>query len=1464
MTYGYSQLAPQLVKFGDGQMLIWEDDKSDRTQLNSTNLMYSIYTPATETTPGFWSVAKSVYDDGTADGRFNVLSANNTVYIVFENHKNTFADRQTISLKDYTSATEICLATYDAMKGGFAIKSLSAGEGNANSSTVDYKPMITANDFDANIAFTWLRNSNSDISGTSGTTSIIKSTITSTDSTPVYSSVYTTGTGVPIQDYTIGYSGSSNILQIAYKSGNVIYLKKGSQSPEVVVEGGTGTVGHLTMTNLNNRLALMWWNSNGNIYYVPDTYLLENIIPIFSKQSSATIDANGNSIATAVPYPATINYQVIKGDNGKAALVYLSGNGYDDPNDGTDIYKQKTDLFSVAYNSTTRSWDDYQANISNINEEIGTISGFIDNEGFYNIAETMVIPIYESITGDNGYQTERYKDSAAQLKILKVKPAAKLEVEDGTLYYSPDELEVAKEFLAASPSDPQTLNTYVNVRNTGERQIKGVRLTMYETVGDTVTVATYVYYPYVEINPGDEYQPLEIAYNVPQNLTERTLKVLVTPLNELYESVVDETYRVGIAVIGGIDLSLDISTRLDKNLYSVSGMALNKSDRAVSGVNVDVYLLDPATMGPTGNPIETFSFTTIDAKAGKPFQFTWDIGDTSKVYFGSNQSNSYVIVVSSTDGGTDIKPYNNDETFGIQNPYKSFLPFNVSVSDFAQTESKISFDLIASNNLPVENSGDVKVTILDSDNDELGVRTIEINNIKGEESRLTTVEFTGASVLQDAYMVVARFISSANGTDFIDDGGTASVSDDVYYFSNVQITPLAAFTYSSDNSVSSFILEPVGTAVATMDRSFSDSVLEYRLNPFTPGKFRVAVESGDLNATMAYQIDNGRMKYILSGEKSEEFELGQGEVLSLIVTAQNQEKKEFKFITPPRLDADLTGITFTSGILSPAFNKDVLEYNLNSARSSNIKFTPTASDTRAAKIEYQIGETDSPHIINSGTQTEYVNLNAGDIINIKVTAQDETTIKEYRIKFTGVVYDSPVSSSSPSVTPTPPPDSGNGKLPVINAMLVNFDDIKDKKSNGIDILVNNKKVELATETSGLYGDQQISFVQINDEGVINRISAEKDGSTITINAEGDKNITVISLNAQTVKEMENRKDILSVQSGNITFTIPAQEFSIDNVSKIIGESVRKEDIKVNVVISSPAVNVQNYIKTVSSKNNYSLIIPPVQFDIICQYGDKKVEVAKFNSYVERIIEIPSDVDPFSITTAVVLGQDGSMTPVPTKIVENGGKYYASFSSMSNSVYTLIGYQKEFRDIFGHWSERNIHELALKLIVNGYSGNTFAPENDMTRAEFATITVNALGLMRKGTGKTVFDDVAKKSWYFDAVSIAYENGIVSGTTSDTFSPNDKITREQAMTMISRAMKLTGLFKELDAGSEVAILSNFTDSHQLSDWATGGVAQCIRAKIVNGVSDLEIAPMENITRAEVAAIISRLLKKSGLIN
>jgi hypothetical protein len=457
--------------------------------------------------------------------------------------------------------------------------------------------------------------------------------------------------------------------------------------------------------------------------------------------------------------------------------------------------------------------------------------------------------------------------------------------------------------------------------------------------------------------------------------------------------------------------------------------------------------------------------------------------------------------------------------------------------------------------------------------------------------------------------------------------------------------------------------------------------------------------------------------------------------------------------------------------------------------------------------------------------------------------------------------DTPTPTPSPTPTPTPTPTPAPSPTPTPTPTVTPSP--TPAPGTGVDILVNGKTETAATATVTKQDDKTVTTVIVDDKKIEEKLETEGKNSVVTIPVNNNSDVVVGELTGQTVKNMETREAVLEIKTENVTYTLPAAQINIDNVSQWIGQEVELKDIKVNVRVSEPPEDTVRIVEDTANKNSYQVVVKPVQFEITCTSGEKTVEVSKFNGYVERMVAIPEGVDPSKITTGIVLNDDGTFSHVPTTIVFIGGKYYAKINSLTNSTYSVIWNPKTFSDVENHWAKDAANDMGSRLVINGIDENTFAPDREITRAEYAAIVVRALGLMRPGTGRDIFTDVTEDAWYYDAVTIAHEYGLITGYGTGKFGPMDKLTREQAMIIVARAMKTTGLEVDLANGEAGSLLKEFTDGDSSSDYATQSIAACIKTGVISGRSGRQLAPKATITRAEIAAIVRRLLQKSELI-
>ncbi len=182
-----------------------------------------------------------------------------------------------------------------------------------------------------------------------------------------------------------------------------------------------------------------------------------------------------------------------------------------------------------------------------------------------------------------------------------------------------------------------------------------------------------------------------------------------------------------------------------------------------------------------------------------------------------------------------------------------------------------------------------------------------------------------------------------------------------------------------------------------------------------------------------------------------------------------------------------------------------------------------------------------------------------------------------------------------------------------------------------------------------------------------------------------------------------------------------------------------------------------------------------------------------------------------------------------------------------------GMLNKFNDISDYgWAEKSIDFLNGIGVVNSKGNFKFAPSENITRGDFAMFLVKALGLDTKLTFTDNFSDVSADAEYAAAVAAGKKAGILMGTGDNKFNPEAPITRQDLMTICSRAMK----YVRLVADADMTLLDSFSDKDLIAEYAASSIAAMVRDGIVLGNSDGTINPLGNTTRAEAAVIMERL--------
>ena len=161
-----------------------------------------------------------------------------------------------------------------------------------------------------------------------------------------------------------------------------------------------------------------------------------------------------------------------------------------------------------------------------------------------------------------------------------------------------------------------------------------------------------------------------------------------------------------------------------------------------------------------------------------------------------------------------------------------------------------------------------------------------------------------------------------------------------------------------------------------------------------------------------------------------------------------------------------------------------------------------------------------------------------------------------------------------------------------------------------------------------------------------------------------------------------------------------------------------------------------------------------------------------------------------------------------------------------------------------WFASAVRYVTGKSLMNGKSTTAFAPNENMSRAMLATVLYRMSG--ETAEADSSFRDVSSSAYYAAAVNWASSEGIVNGTGANAFSPNASITREQLAAM---------LYRYAGEPSVSADLSAYTDTVDISPYASKAVEWCVAKGILSGESATRLAPQDTATRAECAAMLQR---------
>ena len=259
-------------------------------------------------------------------------------------------------------------------------------------------------------------------------------------------------------------------------------------------------------------------------------------------------------------------------------------------------------------------------------------------------------------------------------------------------------------------------------------------------------------------------------------------------------------------------------------------------------------------------------------------------------------------------------------------------------------------------------------------------------------------------------------------------------------------------------------------------------------------------------------------------------------------------------------------------------------------------------------------------------------------------------------------------------------------------------------------------------------------------------------------------------------------------------------------------------------------------------------------------GDKKVLALSGGPYDLSIFGTGEGTMDVSFTAYSSTGRILKQSSYQSLPLTDGSYYEANLTLENTSApsFTLSEDENAAGDAFpftdvptSAWFYDSVRNVYENYIMNGVSPTLFQPNGTMSRAMVATVLWRLEGEPEMDD-TSVFTDVPRGQWYTQAITWAYEQGIITGYGGGRFGPQDNVTRQQLAAMLFRYAKTM----DLDGG-ERASLSTYRDQGQVADWAREAFAWAVAKGHINGTSPTTLSPTGTATRAQCAAILTRML-------
>lgn len=367
---------------------------------------------------------------------------------------------------------------------------------------------------------------------------------------------------------------------------------------------------------------------------------------------------------------------------------------------------------------------------------------------------------------------------------------------------------------------------------------------------------------------------------------------------------------------------------------------------------------------------------------------------------------------------------------------------------------------------------------------------------------------------------------------------------------------------------------------------------------------------------------------------------------------------------------------------------------------------------------------------------------------------------------------------------------------------------------------------------------------------------EGSASSLLLQIKDDHDTTVVEFASNVFNDLQDMNGSIQLDMNAIQFTIPLRLFK-NHVSEAEGSN----GLFSVIIRHEPSQLAETLKEKASAEQTALLLTNPIEFEI--QAGGVAIRHYE-NMPVERSIALPGTSYTTNVTAVRLNAESGEIAFVPSLLTGGDGAWKMVIKDQYGGLYTIIQKDKHFEDMRTHWAREDVEKLASKRIISGVDEQNFEPEKEISRAEFATLLIRALGMEANETvpGTSGFKDIKDNDWYSHMVNTAAKAGLIEGFEDGTFRPLLQVTREQMAAMINRTIQVTG--SQQVSYAQDTVLNPFIDQHAIDNWARQAMAFTLQTGLIQGVTETQLNPNAFATRAQAAVMLKRLLIYLQFIN